>query len=60
MLEPNDVELSTHLEWVIDMCRNLATKLYAENFYDLDVSCQETIYTFAYKLHLHRFHGVQA
>ncbi|MFA5384160.1 MAG: hypothetical protein WC364_05775 [Eubacteriales bacterium] len=59
-IEPVDAELTSHLEWVLSECEDMAHYTYGMSFYNLPHSEQELVYAELYNCHLVKFHGVQA
>jgi hypothetical protein len=58
MIEPElqDVELSTHLSWIISTCEVVSIILYGKSFYQLDQPAQDNLYVAVFHEHAIKFH----
>jgi hypothetical protein len=58
MIEPElqDVELSTHLYWIISTCEVVSIILYGKSFYQLDQLTQDNLYVAIFHEHTVKFH----
>jgi hypothetical protein len=58
MIEPElqDVELSTHISWIISTCEVASIILYGKSFYQLDQLTKDNLYATIFHEHAIKFH----